>query len=141
MSVTIKNETPGLWRIKTGECIPLSDSSRIDNVYLQNILNYAEQRFMLHNNMSVKFSLLADEMEESISSDLDKDERRKLKQTYRNYERKAKQHYNKSELFREKIMEIKREGVNRSLSLLSLRDKNPNKYEILAISNLQLLEA
>jgi hypothetical protein len=102
------------WRTANGE-IPLCDQSRIDDVYLQNILAYCEQRYMKFNNDAVFLSIEADKLE-----------------------RQSQKAYDSSVIFYKLIADVREEGKRRGLEMRSLADKDKEKYHIIRALNAQI---
>jgi len=96
-----------VWKTENGS-IALSDRNNMTDEYLQNILKYSERRYMHFNNMAVSVSLELERLEKESS--------------------KA---YATSVKFKDLIHSIRKEADRRGITIRSLADENPDKFDIL----------
>lgn len=96
-----------VWRSKDGDIV-ITDRTAMNDDYLQHALNYSEHRFMHFQNEVNKLSKKIEELE-NLSSTA----------------------FNKSDTFRNLIRALRTEASRRGITILSLADKNPEKFEIL----------
>jgi len=93
-----------MWRTKNGE-IPVTE---LTNDHLQNALNYSEQAFIRHHNNSISFVSKIESLE-----------------------KQSEDAFKSSEIFHNLIKALITEGKRRGITIESIADRTPEKYDIL----------
>lgn len=110
-----------VWMSKNGP-VSICDREQMNDEYLQNVLNYAEHKYMEWNNKANMLMIKVEKLEDQPQAN---------KEKIRMYSKASRKAANKSVIFHGLIKDIRAEATRRGITVISLAQKNLEKFEIL----------